>query len=621
MDRVSFRMLLTEEMGSNKVSSVLRKYMDEFPILNTNWSDQELVMIVCALIKMNRSKVAMGVLRNQIKEPNRDRLNRVAAASARLGNAQVALGILEITNHFNLVPDVVTFTSAIHACARGAKFDVPMATNLLNEMISVGVQPNARTYGAVILAYARMDRWEEIKDLVNSIPYTDDAHKTEVFTCAIISCSRNRQHQFVFQLFELLLEDGVYPGDNVCNAVLSSCARTSALPQLRRICKLVEHHATPSAYSYNCIISAFGNSCNMDEAFEVFEKMQKDPIVSPDIVTFNSLLLAAVRSRKVGMFPDILSLMNEAGLKWDTITLNILLEGCVLKGDVEMANRYWLQAIQGPDHKQHVTLDRAHYETLMTVYFAAKNYKAIVDLWQKDILCRRRAKSSKALNFLLRSCEGLKDDKTAVAILAEFADRGQPLSPISHHHMLEVFLAADKYASASAYLQKMMEVDGLVSTFSFTVLMKYLAKNNHHSDVLAMFDQYLETRETSAKHQNPLLHYPTDAIYVLTMRSAVEFQDHETVLAIYGELPTTMSVAVRTELLVLAILSCEREGDWRAAVTMYDAMTGKLDEDINVELYKQIVKIVASAGEFDRALDVGGGQWYRQNRPDKGWGL
>jgi pentatricopeptide repeat protein len=586
-------------------------------------------MIVCTLIKMNRGEAALEVLRNQTKEPDRDRLNRVAAASARLGNAQVALGVLEITKHFSMVPDVITYTSAIHACARGGKYDIPTALNLLNEMISIGVQPNARTYGAAILAYARLDRWEEIDELVSSIPYADDAHKTEVFTCAIITCSRNRMHLYASRLFELLLEDGVYPGDNVCNAALSSCARTSDLTQLRRIFKLVEHHATPSIYSFNCMISAFGNARKMDEVLQVFEKMRTKSTVAPDLVTFNSLLLAAVRSRKTDMFPFILSLLSEAGLKWDAYTLNILLEGCALNGDVELANYYWAQATPGKqanpnepsEDRQSVTLDRGHFETLLSVHYAAKDYAGAVALWQKNRLCRRRAKSSKTLNFLIRACEGLKDDKTAVKILAEFADRGQPLSSITHHHMLEVFLSADKYNAASAYLHKMLEEDGLVSTFSFTVLMKYLAKNKRQSEVLAMFELYLDTREASSKGRSPLLHYPTDAIYLLAMRAAAELQDHETVLALYEELPATMSMAVRTEMLVLAITSCEREGDWRAAVTMYDDMTVKLGDDVNVELYKHIVKIVASAGEFDRALDVGGGQWYRQNRPDKGWGL
>ncbi|CAI5716482.1 unnamed protein product [Hyaloperonospora brassicae] len=629
MDRTSFCLLLAEQMSSTKVLSVLRKFMDEFPILNNHWSDQELVMIVCALIKMNRSDTALQVLRNQVQEPDRERLNRIAAASARLGNAQVALGVLEITKHFQLQPDVITFTSVIHACARGRRCDVPVALNVLNDMVFAGVKPNARTYGAVALAYARLGRWEDIQELLGSISYADDEHKTEVFTCAIISCSRNHQHGYASRLFELLLEDGVYPGDNVCNSALSSCARTSDLAQLHRILKLVECHATPSTYSYNCMISAYGNACRMDDAMRVFEDMWKHSSVAPDIVSFNSLLVAAVRSRKTDMFPFILSLMSEAGLKWDAYTLNILLQGCALNGDVQTAKRYWSEASQGkgadlkqsPMDRQCVILDRAHFETLMSVYYAAKDYQSIVDMWLKDKLCRRRAKSSKALNFLIRACKGLKDDKLAATILAQFTDRGHPVSPITHNHMLEVFLAADKFVDAAAHLQKMIGMGGVASTFSFTVLMTYLAKNDRHSDVLAMFDLYLETREAVSKGQNPLLHYPADAIYVLTMRSAAKLQDHETVLAIYDGLPTQMSMAVRTELLVLAISSCEQDGDWRAAVTLFDDLTGELDAEINVELYKQVVKIVASAGEFDRALDVGGGQWYRQNRPDQGWGL
>ncbi|CEG39013.1 FOG: PPR repeat [Plasmopara halstedii] len=618
MDRVSFRALLTESMRNNRTSAQLRKHMDEFPMMDINWSDQELVMIVCALIRINRSEMALELLRSQIEErhfaainlENRDRVNRVAAASARMGNVTVALGVLEIAKHLKLQPDVITYTSAIHACARGGRSD-----------------PNARTYGAMILAYARLERWDEILNLLNSIPYKDDAHKKEVFTCAIISCSRNRQHYYASRLFELLLVDGVYPGDNVCNAVLSSCARISDLTLLHRIFKLVENHANPSIYSYNCMISAYGNVCNMEKALEVFQNMQKDVNVSPDIVTFNSLLLAAVRSRKVNMFSFILSQMAEVGIEWDAYTLNTLLEGCSLNGDVDLAKQFWSFATQrkqiGSDVssmvKHNVNVDRGHYETMMAVLHAAKQHKAIVDLWQRDKLCRRRAKSSKALNFLICACKGLQDDKTATAIVAEFVARGHPLSSISHHHMLEVYLAADDFNAASAHFNEMMKSDGLVSTFSFTALVKYLAGKGHHSNVLKIFDMYSEACDFPSKRQNPLLHYPADAIYMLAMRSAVHSEDHEAVLAIYGRLPAITSMAVRAEVLKLAVSSCEREGDWRTAVTMYDEVTGMLDEGTNVELYKHVVKIVASAGEYDRALDVGGGQWYRVNRPDQRW--
>ncbi|TDH65635.1 hypothetical protein CCR75_001810 [Bremia lactucae] len=629
IDRVSFRMLLAEGMRHGRVSATLRQKILNFQIFDSYWSDQELVMIVHALTKINRCDMALKVLFHQIKEPNRDRLNRVAAASARMGNSQIALGVLEIANKFHLKPDVITFTSAIHACARGGRSDILKALELVNEMFAADVQPNTRTYGAMILAYARMGCWDETLNLVNSISYTNDAHKKEIFTCAIISCSRNFQHFYALKLFELLLDDGIYPGDNVCNAALSSCARTTDMKQLRRIFKLVERHATPSTYSYNSMIVACGNARNMKKALEVLNKMQIDVSISPDVVTFNSLLLAAVRSRRVDEFPFILSRMAEAGINWDACTLNTLLEGCALNGDTRMAKQYWSQvsrrkksdAVASRTNKQYLRLDRGHYETLMTVYYAAKDYQAIIDLWQKDMICRRRAKSSKTLNFLVCACKGLKNITIAEALMAEFAGRGQPISAITHHHMLEVFLAAGKPNAASAYLHKYMESNGLVSTFSFTVIMKYLYKDNYHSDVLATFGLYLEARGLSSKNQNPLLHYPTDAIYVLAMRSAIKLQDHETVLAIYGGLPATTSMVVRSVLLVHAVSSCENEGDWRTAVKMYDEMTGKLDEDTSVDLYKHIVKIVARTGEFDCALDVGGGKWYRNNRPDKGWGL
>ncbi|RLN84235.1 hypothetical protein BBJ28_00013215 [Nothophytophthora sp. Chile5] len=663
MDRASFRKLLSNGMNSSTVSSVLRKYMDEYPILDNHWTDQELVMIVSTLIKMNRNEIALEVLRNQIQDANRERLNRVAAMSARLGNAQVALGVLDIAKHFNLAPDVVTYTSAIHACARGGYNDLPMALNLLNEMITSGVQPNARTYGAAVLAYARLQSWEEIEELINSIMYTEETRKVDVFASAIITCSRNRQYEYAARLFDVLVEDGVYPGDNVCNSALSACGRTSDLKRLRRIFNIVEQHAKPTIYTFNCMISAFGNAGKMDDALQVFKSMQEEHNVAPDVVTFNALLLSAVRSRRTHLIPFILSLMSDAGAKWDQYTLNMLLEGCALTGDVERAERYWAQAnppkmassnqsprevVQSPDEEvqhdqpemegqdvhleeeaqdvqsevevQNVYLDRTHFETLMSVYFAAKDYAAVVSLWQDNYTCRRRAKSAKTLNFLICACEGLKDDEKAITLLAEFVERGQPVSAVTHNHMLAVFLAADKYSDAFEYLQKMREVDGQASTFSFTLLMKYLLKHQRYTEVVSMLDLYLGTVKSLSWWQNPLLHYPPDAIYVLATHAAAAMHDHETVLGIYDELPATMSTAVKEELLAQVIASCDREDDWRAAVTLFDEMTGQLEEDSNLELYKQVVKIVARAGEFDRALDVGGGKWYRRNRPDQGWG-
>lgn len=602
--------------------------MDEYPIEEQVWSPQELVMITSALIKMNRSEIALEVLRSQDKqqEPNLDRLNRVAAESARLGNARVALGVLDIVKHFAMQPDVITYTSAIHACARGDRGDVPVALHLLNEMIAVGVSPNARTYGAAVLAYARMQRWDDIEDMMNTIPYDDDAHKSQVFASAIITCTRNRQYLYATRLFQMLLLDGIYPGDNLCNAALSACARTSDLDNLTRIFKLMETHAKPTIYTFNSMISAYGNARDMEEALRVFQSMGEHG-VEPDVVTFNALLLGAVRSRKLDLVPYILSLMSDAGAKWDVYTLNMLLEGCALHGDVEKAERYWAMATNEKNDNQNVRLDRTHFETLMAVYYAAGQFESILNLWQDHYVCRRRAKSSKTLNFLLRACQALRDDTRAAELIEEFSARGLPISSVSHNHLLSVMLAADKLDLARAYLTRLCEESdsggALATTFSFTAVMKHLLAADRPAEVIDVLEQYTATRERGAKWQNPLLHYPADAVYVLAMRAARALDDHELVLAVYDELPVVLSTTVKQFLLEVAVDSCDAHGDWRAAVARFDEITrerpdGSSDQK-NAELYEKVVKIVARAGEFESALDVGGGDWYRQTRNEIGW--
>lgn len=608
--------------------------MDEFPILDTKWNDQELVLITGALIKMNRSDAALDVLRSQIREPNRNRLNRVAAESARLGNATVALGVLDIAKHFDLEPDVITYTSAIHACARGSRADVPTALQLLNEMIHDGVAPNHRTYGAAVLAYARLDRWDAIEELMDAIAYTDDRHKSDVFASAIITCTRNRQYAVATRLFQLLLDDGIYPGDRLCNAALSACARTADLSHLNAIFRLVDKHATPTLYTFNAMISAYGNARDVDESLRVYETM-KARSVQPDAVTFNALLLSAVRSRRVELLPQILAMMADEGVQWDVYTLNMLLEGCVVTADAAQAERYWAAATDkaSATAPQNVRYDRTHYETLMAVYTSAQAFDKVVSLWREDYTCRRRAKSAKTLNFLIRACKELRDDATAEALAHEFVGRGHVLSSVTHNHLLATFLTAGKYARAYEYLLE-MDKDGLATAFSFTLMMKQrlLVSPEHASDnsaddttadedVLALFHQYIASRNEHAKWLAPLLHYPSDALYVLAARAAAAASMHDDLLDIYKECPATMATAVKAEVARCALVSCDKEGDWKAAVLIYDELSAKLDESTNIEFYELVVKIVARAGEFEQALDLNGGDWYRLNRTDKGWGF
>ncbi|TMW60331.1 hypothetical protein Poli38472_000373 [Pythium oligandrum] len=616
MDRTKFRLLLEDCMAKGTVTSMLRRYLDEFPIMDIRWSDQELVLITGALIKSNRDKLALDVLQNQITEANLNRLNRVAAESARLGNARVAIGVLDIAKHFQMAPDVITYTSAIHACARGPTDDITQAFELLDEMLVANVQPNHRTYGAVVLAYARMNQWDDIDALMDSIPYDKEVlPMSEVYTAAIISCTRNRQFVYATRLFQKLMNQDLYLGEKVTNAALSACARTSDLETLQDILAFTEKHAMPSIYTYNTMISAYGHARQMESALNVFDRMQENN-VKPDLVTYNALLLAACRSRQDDVVDEILNRMQDQKVRWDVYTLNSLLEICQQTGDTTRAKGFWERAKK----EQRLRLDRANYETLLGVHYEAGEYETVINIWKNSMPCRRRAKSAKTLNFLIRSCAKLGEVETATSLLEEFAQRGQIATAIAHNHLLTAYLTSDDWLGAKKQLQAMQTDPKLSTTLGFTSLMKHALKSEQYGRVLDIYEWYQDQLVAFQNSWCPQLRFPADAVYVYAARAAAELDDHERLIHLYQSLPSpATSASVRAEIARLVLKSCEKHEDWRHAVSLYDEVSKIVDEDTNVEFYEIVVKVVARAGEFESALDVNGGEWYRQNRPDQGW--
>jgi pentatricopeptide repeat protein len=563
---------------------------------------------------MNNCEMALNVLKSQIKEPNLNRLNRVMAVSARLGNTKVALGTLNIIKYFGMKPDVISYTSAIHACARGARENVHIAHKLYNEMIEESVQPNHRTYGAIVLAHARLKRWDDVQELMESIPYENEEAKSDVFASAIITCVRNSQYACARQLFLMLLDEGIYPGDKVCNAAISACARISDFDNVSLILRLLKEHASASIYTYNSMISAHSNAKDIDGAINVYRNLRQSAIL-PDVVTFNALLTACVRARQTYFIPDFLKMMKEEGIYWDTFTLNILLESCTIeKGNVSSA----LQFICSAEKDYKVRLNRTSYETLMSVFMEAGEFLKVINLWRENYTCRRRAKSSKSLNFLLRACKEIMDINRAVEIVKEFEQRGHEMSSVSYNHFLSVYIACGEVESAVSHLNGMLDKKYMLTTFSFTCITNFLVRNNRCDEALEIFESYVRHRGHGIR-SNPLLHYPSDAMYILAARACVSAASPHRALQVYHSCPKSTSMVVRKELAKLAVLACDKTDDWKCAVLLYDSIAGVLDSATDMSIYETVVRIVARAGEFEKALDVNGGDWYRSNRNDKGW--
>jgi pentatricopeptide repeat protein len=81
--------------------------------------------------------------------------NSAIAACSRAGNANMALQLLTSCKSRGVVPDKITYTTVISACARARPVKAQKALEIFQSMRAEGVKPDVVTFTAVIDACAK----------------------------------------------------------------------------------------------------------------------------------------------------------------------------------------------------------------------------------------------------------------------------------------------------------------------------------------------------------------------------------------------------------------------------------------------------------------------------------
>ncbi|ACI64491.1 predicted protein [Thalassiosira pseudonana CCMP1335] len=281
---------------------------------------------ICAKDRTPRWKEALSLLSQCQREPgiNPDLVTYTTAmrACAQARKSNKAMEIFRVINDMGMELDVYCYTTAMDACAKDRNWKT--ALKLLEDMTmrSTNMRINAITYNSAISALAKAARSESRQQRrfdYNKDDETDHAQNSDILW------------RRALDLIECMEKEGVKRDVFTYSAAISTCGAAAACGNCGQWDAAYElfnemklDGLQPDLVSYNALVGAGMTANKPDEVFDLWIEMcqQKSEGISPDIVTVTEVI--ATLDRSIG---------NANRARVDTVFAEAVSRGIILRED------------------------------------------------------------------------------------------------------------------------------------------------------------------------------------------------------------------------------------------------------------------------------------------------
>ena len=224
---------------------------------------------------------------------------RKAGKAMELFRAVRDMGTLEL--------DVYFYTTAMDACAKeGGRRWMAEALSLLDEMVGRGMVPNEVTYGVAVAACGNGGRWEEALDLLDRMRAAGLRINTITYNSAIAALSRAERAKSRMQQQH---QHAAPPaGGDSSSSDPAADADVLWEKALHVIRCMEDEGVRRDSFTYSSAIGVCGAAGQWNEAVDLIGKMKRDG-ARPNRVAFTSAITACAGSRYAPPFAPYICLV------------------------------------------------------------------------------------------------------------------------------------------------------------------------------------------------------------------------------------------------------------------------------------------------------------------------
>lgn len=270
----------------------------------------------------------------------------------------------------NVAGDVYFYTAVINAYCRAG--NVRRASEVFDECVANGIEPNEHTYGVLINGFCKIGQMEAAEMLLadmqaqgigyNQIIFNtlidgyclkgmvDSALKIkatmeklgihlDVYTYNTLACGLCRVNRMdeAKNLLHIMIEKGISPNFVSYTTLISIHCKEGDMVEARRLFReMTGKGAQPSVVTYNVMIDGYIKRGSIREAERIKVEMEKKGIV-PDVYTYASLVHGHCVGGKLDVAQKLFEEMKLRGVEPNVVAYTALISGMAKEGRSEEA--------------------------------------------------------------------------------------------------------------------------------------------------------------------------------------------------------------------------------------------------------------------------------------------